>query len=106
MTTHRDPGDGHRVRPPQATFLGAESSRFISEMLALTADDTVADDCAMGFLGELTEALWILDEIQEADENAFRHATRKTDHIGEFRRVIYRLHEVLADWEQEAAAVE
>lgn len=98
MTTRRDPGE-----PPYVSFRSAESSRFLAEMRARTADDTVADDCAMGFLGELDEALWILAETREAGENAFAHATRKTDHIEEFRRVLYRLHVVLAEWEQEAA---
>ena len=97
---------GSGSEPPYARFLSAESSRFLAEMRDRTADDTMADDCAMGFLGELDEALWILTETQEAGENAFAHATRKIDHIEEFRRILYRLHVVLADWEQEVASGE
>ncbi|MCW2941407.1 MAG: hypothetical protein JWN00_4392 [Actinomycetia bacterium] len=98
MTARRDPD---RVELPD---LMARVQDFIEERQVRTAHDTVADDCAEGFLGELDEALWLLDEIEEADENAFAHAARKADHVAEFRRVLYRLHLVLTDWEQSAQA--
>jgi hypothetical protein len=106
MSGRRDSAGEHRTPPPLATFLSAEASRFLAEMRARTAADTVADDCAMGFLGELDEALWVLEEMYEAAENAFAQATRKTDHITDLRRVLYRLHVVLADWEQEVTTGE
>ncbi|MGI8330575.1 hypothetical protein ACRYCC_11470 [Actinomadura scrupuli] len=68
-----------------------------------TAHDTAADDCAEGFLGELDEILWVLQDIQRAEDNHFRQATRKTDHIVELRRLLYRLHRVLTGWEEAAA---
>lgn len=87
--------------PPDWT--AAEIERFTAEMMTRTLGDTVADDVAEGFLGELDEALWIFAEVQAAEENTFAHATRKADHIEGFRRLLYRLHLVLVDWEEEAA---
>lgn len=111
MSAGGDPAGGdtageRRTPPPLATFLSAESSRFLAEMRARTAADTVADDCATGFLGELDEALWLLEETHEGAENAFAHAARPADHIADLRRVLYRLHVVLADWEQEVGTRE
>jgi hypothetical protein len=68
-----------------------------------TARDTVADDCAEGFLSELDEILWVLQDITQAEQNQFRLATRKTDHIEDLRRLLYRLHRVLTGWEECAA---
>jgi hypothetical protein len=93
----RRPGCG----PPD--WRAAEIERFTAEMTTRTLDDTVADDAAEGFLGELDEALWIFEEVQVAEENAFAHANRKADHIEDFRRLLYRLHLVLVDWEETAA---
>lgn len=75
---------------------------LMAERQARIADDTVADDCAEGFLAELDEALWMLDEVHQTEELAFIHATRKADHIEDFRRILYRLHLVLSDWEETA----
>lgn len=75
---------------------------LMAERQTRTAKDTVADDCAEGFLADLDEALWMLDEVHKAEELAFVHATRKSDHIEDFRRILYRLHLVLADWEETA----
>jgi hypothetical protein len=68
-----------------------------------TAHDTSADDCAEGFLGELDEVLWVLQDVGQAQENHFRQAARQTDHIQELRRLLYRLHLVLTGWEECAA---
>jgi hypothetical protein len=68
------------------------------------AEDTVADDYAMTFLSELDEVLSIVEEIQGVRENAFGHAVRKDEHVRDFRRVLFRLHVLLATWEQEADA--
>ena len=68
-----------------------------------TAHDTAADDCAEGFLGELDEILWVLQDLQRAEDHHFRQATRKTDHIVDLRRLLYRLHRVLTGWEEAAA---
>jgi hypothetical protein len=106
VNARRDSAGERPTPPPLATFLSAESSRFLAEMRARMADDTVADDCAMGFLGELDEALWVLEEMHEAAENAFAHVARPADHIADLRRVLYRLHVVLADWEQEVTTGE
>jgi hypothetical protein len=70
-------------------------------MRARTAGDTVADDCAMDVLGELDEVLWLAEEFTAGGENSFRHARRKAEHVREFRRVLHRLHMVLAAWERE-----
>jgi hypothetical protein len=64
------------------------------------AGDTPADAAAKGFLADLNEALWLLDEVQQAPKSTFEYATRKADHIKEFQRVLYRLHVVLAGWEE------
>jgi hypothetical protein len=77
---------------------------MIARREARTARDTLADDCADGFLGELDEMLWVLQDLQQAEENHFRHATRKADHIEDLRRLLYRLHTVLTGWEESAAA--
>jgi predicted Zn-dependent protease len=68
-----------------------------------TARDTTADDCAEGFLGELDEILWVLQDVQQAADVHFRQASRKDDHIQELRRQLYRLHLVLTGWEECAA---
>jgi hypothetical protein len=107
MSARHDPSAAgphpHPERPPAATFRSAEPSRFRADPHAGTADDTVADDCAVGFLDELDETLWLLGEVPVAAASSFAHAARKADHIEEFRRLIYRLHVLLACWEQEAA---
>jgi hypothetical protein len=87
--------------PPDWT--AAEIDRFTAERQARALDDTVADDAVEGFLSELDEALWIFEEVQAAEEHTFVHATRKADHIEVFRRILYRLHMVLVDWEEVAA---
>jgi hypothetical protein len=84
--------------PPDWT--AAEIERFTAEMAARELHDTVADDAAEGFLSELDEALWIFAQVQEAEEHSFSHAARKADHIEDLRRLLYRLHLVLADWEE------
>ena len=84
-------------------WAAAEIERFTAEMASRALADTVADDAAEGFLSELDEALWIFEEVQAAEENCFVHATRKADHIEDFRRLLYRLHLVLVDWEEVAA---
>jgi hypothetical protein len=99
MIAYRDPGDPRRINQPESPDLVDEVGRFFEERQARTAHDTVADDCAEGFLGELDEILWLLQEIQQAEENAFEHATRKADHIEDLRRLLYRLHVVLTAWE-------
>lgn len=88
--------------PPDWTAV--EIERFAAEMRARTLDDTMADDAAEGFLSELDEALWIFEEVQQAEENTFVHATRRAEHIEDFRRILYRLHLVLVDWEEVTAA--
>lgn len=95
MISRRDP-----FRPADAA--GALVRNLLEERRARTLHDTVADDCAEGFLAELDKALWMLDEVHQAEELAFAHATRKADHIEDFRRILYRLHLVLADWEESA----
>jgi hypothetical protein len=87
--------------PPDWT--AAELERFTAEMGARELHDTVADDAAEGFLSEIDEALWIFTEVQEAEENSFPHAARKADHIEDLRRLLYRLHLVLVEWEEAAA---
>jgi hypothetical protein len=77
---------------------------MIARREAHPGHDTIADDCAEGFLGELDEILWVLGDIQQATENQFQHATRKADHIQDLRRLLYRLHLVLTGWEEFAAA--
>ncbi|MBO2447013.1 hypothetical protein J4573_07925 [Actinomadura barringtoniae] len=64
--------------------------------------DTLADDCAMELLGDLDESLWIYDDVRRVDGHAFRHARRQDDHAEEMRRILYRLHRILVDWEAEA----
>lgn len=86
--------------PPDWT--AAEIERFTAEMGARELHDTVADDSAEGFLGELDEALWVFTEVQETEETSFAHAARKADHIEDLRRLLYRLHLVLVDWEETA----
>jgi hypothetical protein len=86
--------------PPDWT--AAEIERFIAEMGGRELHDTVADDAAEGFLSEVDEALWIFTEVQEAEENSFPHAARKADHIEDLRRLLYRLHLVLVEWEEAA----
>jgi hypothetical protein len=100
VIARRDPGDPRGINPPELIDV---VGRFIEEQQARTAHDTVADDCAEGFLGELEEVLWLLQEIQQAEENAFEHAVRKADHIEDLRRLLYRLHLVLTAWEEVAA---
>ncbi|MDL4772357.1 MULTISPECIES: hypothetical protein [Thermomonosporaceae] len=63
--------------------------------------DTQADDCALDFLRDLDESLWILEEARRAAANAFRHSARGHDHVAELRRLLRRLHAVLVDWEVE-----
>jgi hypothetical protein len=87
--------------PPD--WAAAEIERFTAEMGARELHDTIADDAVEGFLGELDEALWIFAEVQEAEEHSFAHAARKADHIEDLRRLLYRLHLVLVDWEEVAA---
>jgi hypothetical protein len=87
--------------PPD--WAAAEIERFTAEMAARELHDTMADDAAEGFLSELDEALWIFMEVQEAEENSFPHAARKAHHIEGLRRLLYRLHLVLVDWEETAA---
>jgi hypothetical protein len=77
-----------------------QARQFLEEMRARTADDTVADDTVEGFLDALDEAMWILDRAGEVEETAFAHARRQADHVGELRRILYRLHLVLADWQE------
>lgn len=77
MTARRDPGA--RPRPDR---------------------DTLADDCVMDFLGDLGESLWILADLQRSPANDFGQAARKQDHINELRRILYRLHQVLVEWEE------
>lgn len=89
-----------RCGPPD--WMAAEIERYTAEMRVRTLHDTVADDAAEGFLGELDEALWIFEEVQAAAENSFAHANRQADHIEAFRRLLYRLHLVLIDWEETA----
>lgn len=64
--------------------------------------DTSADDCALDFLCDLDESLWILEDTRRAEGNAFRDAARQRDHINELRRLLRRLHDVLLDWETDA----
>lgn len=78
------------------------TGRFREERRRRTEHDMIADDCAEGFLTELEEVLWVMQEMQRADEHAFRHSVRKADHIEAFRRVLHRLHLVLTDWEDSA----
>jgi hypothetical protein len=75
---------------------------LMAERQARTARDTVADDCAEGFLAELEEALWLLEQNRQAEEFAFAHAMRKSDHVEDFRQILYRLHLILSDWEETA----
>jgi hypothetical protein len=96
-----DGGDLMSTGPPDWT--AREIERFTAGMRARTLDDTVADDAAEGFLSELDEALWIFEEIQQAEENTFAHAARQAEHIEAFRRILYRLHLALVDWEEVAA---
>jgi hypothetical protein len=63
--------------------------------------DTSADETAMAFLNELDEALWLLTDAQQVPMNTFERAARKAAHIADFRRLLYRLHVVLAEWEQQ-----
>jgi hypothetical protein len=93
-------------RLPPDPFRGELAEGIQSRMAshaARVADDTVADDAAEAFLSELDEALWVLERVQRAEETAFEHAARKADHIEDFRRLLYRLHLVLSEWEGHAA---
>jgi len=56
----------------------------------------------MDLLGDLDESLWIYDDVRRNDGHAFRHARRQDDHAEEMRRILYRLHRILVDWEAEA----
>ncbi|MFG2007341.1 hypothetical protein ACGFNU_50150 [Spirillospora sp. NPDC048911] len=77
---------------------------MIARRAADTADDTPADDCALDLLCDLDESLWIYDDARRANPNAFRNAIRQSDHADELRRVLYRLHRVLVEWEAEIVA--
>ncbi|KAB2344045.1 hypothetical protein [Actinomadura rudentiformis] len=68
---------------------------------SLADRDSPADDCALDLLCDLDESLWIYDDARRADPNAFRNATRQSDHVDELRRVLYRLHHTLVEWEAE-----
>ncbi|MFI0451339.1 hypothetical protein [Actinomadura sp. 6N118] len=66
--------------------------------------DSPADDCALDLLCDLDESLWIYEDARRADPNAFRNAIRQSDHVNELRRVLYRLHHTLVEWEAETLA--
>lgn len=80
----------------------AGNPRHDTARARLGPGDTPADDCAMDLLGDLDESLWIYDDVRRADGHAFRHARRQDDHAEEMRRILYRLHRILVDWEAEA----
>lgn len=103
MITRHGPEDPSRSGlPAPVPEPAGMTGRLREERRRRTEHDTLADDCAEGFLAELDEALWMREEVQRAAEHAFRHAARKADHIETFRRVLYRLHLVLTDWEESA----
>ena len=85
----------HTPRRPSTSV-----SRWPAERREHTAQDTMADDCAEAFLGDLDETLWLVEEMYEVEEQAFAYATRQAEHIEDLRRLLYRLHLILVEWEE------
>jgi hypothetical protein len=75
--------------------LRTEMQRFVDEKRARQAPDNEADACAMRFAQSLEDAVLDL----ETRKDGFEHATRKSDHVEELRRVLGILLDILADWE-------
>ncbi|MCW2947991.1 MAG: hypothetical protein JWR24_4708 [Actinoallomurus sp.] len=71
-----------------------ETRRF-DEQRARQGHDNEADACATRFAQSLEDAVLDL----ETRKDGFEHATRKSDHVEELRRVLGILLDILADWE-------
>jgi hypothetical protein len=99
MSSKRGPGPSEPP-PIRREGLVEATSRLLAERLEHTAHDTLADDCAESLLSALDEALWMAEEMYETEEHCFAHASRQAEHIEDFRRLLYRLHLILVDWEE------
>jgi hypothetical protein len=75
--------------------LRAEIERFVGEQRARRAADTEADVCAARLTHDLQDAILAL----ETEPSGFERAIRKADHVGELRRLLGILLDILADWE-------
>jgi hypothetical protein len=92
----QSPGDhGSSRRHIDWKRLRAELEHFVRAQRARQAHDDQADALAMKFAERLEDAVLDL----ETRDYAFEHATRKSDHVEELRRVLGILLDILADWE-------
>lgn len=78
----------------------SESTRVPIGRHMLSGDETVADDLAMNLLDDLDEVLWVYRETERLDGHDFGSAVRRRDHVAELRRLLYRLHRLLVEWEE------
>ncbi|GAA2081238.1 hypothetical protein [Actinomadura alba] len=105
MTAGHGPAHERRSGTGPSAPQDAGPGRSPGGTRARAGDDTVADDCAMDFLSELDDVLWILeDTTSRVPEVAFRHAADKAGHVRELRRLLHRAHVVLVAWERELEA--